>query len=42
MAEYLQYFLNYALDTYKQVYDNLIFAGDFSLNEPDPTLSEFL
>ena len=40
--EYFLEHVNYALDTYRQIYDKFILVGDFNLNETDPVLKEFL
>ena len=34
--------VNFALDTYRQMYNKFILVGDFNLNEIDPAMSEFL
>ena len=34
--------INFALDTYRQIYDKFILVGDFNLNETDPAMFEFL
>ena len=33
--------VNYALDTYRQIYNKFVLAGDFNLHETDPIMSEF-
>ena len=34
--------VNYALDTYRQIFDKFLLAGDFNIKETDPVMSEFL
>ena len=41
-AEYFFKQTGHALDTYNQIYEKLLFAGDFNLEESEPCLSEFL
>ena len=41
-AEYFFKQTGYALDTYNQIYEKFLFAGDFNLEESEPCLSEFL
>ena len=41
-AEYFLKHVNYALDTYRQICDKFLLAGDFSIDETDPIMSEFL
>ena len=41
-GEYFLKHVNYALDTYRQIYKKFILAGDFNLHETDPIMSEFL
>ena len=41
-GEYLLKHVNYALDTYRQIYNKFILAGDFNLQVTNPIMSEFL
>ena len=41
-AEYFFKQTGYALDTYNQIYETFLFAGDFNSEESEPCLSEFL
>ena len=41
-AEYFLKHVNYALDTYRQILDKFLLAGDFNIEETDPVMSEFL
>ena len=41
-AEYFFKQAGYALDTYNQIYEKILFVGDFNSEESEPCLSEFL
>ena len=40
-VEYFFKHKDHALETYRQIYEQYFFAGDFSTEETEPCLSEF-
>ena len=41
-AEYFLKHINHALDTYRQIFDKYLLAGDFNIEETDPIMYEVL